>query len=219
MALNINYNGQIKQNSTPVIYFNLTDFSTNADKTGVSSVTVYYSKNGGNVTELSNATITEMSSTNMPGIYKISLTTDLTDTIGQLLIIIGATDCNTIKLLYDVVGNVAKDIYDRLGTPNGSSLSADIASIKNDTTNIDTNIDTIGTEITSLESDVTSINNNVSSIKTKTDLMTFEGNWIKSAPQTAVNAAIVSQAVRDAIAETVWAQSGASIPFRTQGGD
>lgn len=62
-----------------VIYFvalDATDLKTR--ETGLSSFTVYRSRNGGAATAYTTPTVTEVSSANMPGVYKLLLDEDMT---------------------------------------------------------------------------------------------------------------------------------------------
>jgi hypothetical protein len=67
-----------------VIYFvavDGTDLITR--KTGLSSFTVYRSRNGGSATAFTTPTVTEVSSSNMPGVYKILLDEDMSIDAGD----------------------------------------------------------------------------------------------------------------------------------------
>lgn len=62
-----------------VIYFvavDSTDLKTR--ETGLSSFTVYRSRNGGTATAMTTPTVTEVDGTNMPGVYKLLLDEDMT---------------------------------------------------------------------------------------------------------------------------------------------
>lgn len=62
-----------------VIYFvavDSTDLKTR--ETGLSSFTVYRSRNGGSATAFTTPTVTEVSAANMPGVYKLLLDEDMT---------------------------------------------------------------------------------------------------------------------------------------------
>lgn len=61
-----------------VIYFEAFDSTDHVSrKTGLSSFTVYRSRNGGTATAYTTPTITEVSSSNMPGVYKFLLDEDM----------------------------------------------------------------------------------------------------------------------------------------------
>lgn len=76
---------KIKSGDTAqVMYFvavDATDFVTR--KTGLSSFTVYRSRGGGAATAMTTPTVTELSSANMPGAYKLLLDEDMTITSGK----------------------------------------------------------------------------------------------------------------------------------------
>ena len=165
---NINFRGELKQNSAPEIYFNLIDSVANTDKTGVATITAYYSKNGGSAVSLS-PTFGEISAANMPGVYKLTLTTAMTDTLGELCIYISATDAHNVKLAYQVVANIASEIKAV-----------------------------------------------VDAIRAQTDIFTFTGANVNSAPQSELTVATVTQAAKDSIAEGIWATPSVRVPFRSQ---
>lgn len=58
-----------------------TDFTTR--ETGLSSFTVYRSRNGGTATAMTTPTVTELDATNMPGVYKLLLDEDMTIDAGD----------------------------------------------------------------------------------------------------------------------------------------
>lgn len=67
-----------------VIYFvavDATDLKTR--ETGLSSFTVYRSRDGGTATAMTTPTVTELSAANMPGVYKLLLDEDMTITAGN----------------------------------------------------------------------------------------------------------------------------------------
>lgn len=84
----------------PVKLVDATDRVT--EETGITSPTVYYSKAGGAATALSTPTFTELSATNMPGIYLLTLTTAMTDTAGPLVVTVTKTGCAPASLVVDV---------------------------------------------------------------------------------------------------------------------
>lgn len=59
-----------------------TDFTTR--ETGLSSFTVYRSRNGGTATAMTTPTVTELDATNMPGVYTLLLDEDMAVTTGNL---------------------------------------------------------------------------------------------------------------------------------------
>jgi hypothetical protein len=64
---------------TKLLYFvavDATDLVTR--ETGLSSFTVYRSRNGGTATAMTTPTVTEVDSTNMPGVYKLLVDEDTT---------------------------------------------------------------------------------------------------------------------------------------------
>lgn len=61
-----------------VIYFIARDSNTRGRKTGLSSFTVYRSRNGAAATLYTTPTITELSAANMPGVYALLIDEDTT---------------------------------------------------------------------------------------------------------------------------------------------
>jgi len=103
---------QVKQSTESVIYVYLADATDGyTPETGVTSPTVYLTKNGGTPAVPSSLAFAELDSTNMPGWYKITLSTTDTNTLGPLGI-----DCyksgtsRHFPLAVDVVANVVADV-------------------------------------------------------------------------------------------------------------
>lgn len=68
-----------------VIYFVAVDSTDRVTrKTGLSSFTVYRSRNGGSATAMTTPTVTELSSANMPGVYSLLLDEDMTIDSGDV---------------------------------------------------------------------------------------------------------------------------------------
>lgn len=73
----------VSGNITSVIYFIAVDPSDlTTRETGLSSFTVYRSRNGGASTAMTTPTVTEVDSTNMPGVYKLLVDEDTTIDFG-----------------------------------------------------------------------------------------------------------------------------------------
>lgn len=103
--------------------------------------------------------------TNMPGCYQLGIPDAAlaTGANSVLVLLKGATNMAPLVLEIELVENVVKDAFDRLGAPAGASVSADVAAVKSDT----------------------------GGIKTKTDQLTFTGankvdaslrDWLGTAP-------------------------------------
>ena len=148
------------------IYFigvDATDFATR--ETGLSTFTVYRSRNGGAPAAMTTPTINETDGTNMPGVYELLLDEDMTIDAGddsqEMVFHIThagmAPVTRTIELYRPkiTVGETSTaqtgDSFARLGAPAGASVSADVAAVKVDTaailvdtgTTLDAKIDTI----------------------------------------------------------------------------
>ena len=142
------------------IYFvavDATDFTTR--ETGLSSFTVYRSRDGGAAAAMTTPTINETDSTNMPGVYELLLDEDMTIGSGndteemsfhithagmapvtrvielyRPKITTGETltvSSGAVSTVTTLTGHTAQtgDNYARLGAPAGASISVDIADI------------------------------------------------------------------------------------------
>jgi prepilin-type N-terminal cleavage/methylation domain-containing protein len=121
---------EIKQSSSPVINVLLRNASNLSQAiTGLngSNVTVSYKKATGAYANLSTPTMTEISSTAMPGLYNLSLNSSVTDTVGQVVIYTSATGAETYRGLYDVVANLEADTYTALG--NGTVVAGNLTTM------------------------------------------------------------------------------------------
>lgn len=139
------------------------DFSTR--ETGLSSFTVYRSRNGGAAAAFTTPTINETDSTNMPGVYELLLDEDTTIDAGddsqEMVLHITHAGMSPVTRTIELyrpkitVGETSTaqtgDSFARLGAPAGASVSADVAAVKVDTaailvdtgTTLDAKIDTI----------------------------------------------------------------------------
>lgn len=106
----------------PVILVNTTDGYT--PTTGATSPTVYYLQQNGTQQSLGSPAFTEINATNMPGLYTLNVTADMTNTTGQLVIYVTKAGSRTYRCLGDVVGNLEADTYTLLGTVNTTVTSA-----------------------------------------------------------------------------------------------
>lgn len=99
-------------------------------KTGL-TLTIYASKAAGTPAAIT-PTVTQLDSTNCPGLYKLALTTGHTDTLGELQLHVTAAGADPTDQAHQVVldlPGVAQtgDNYARIGAPTGASIAADIA--------------------------------------------------------------------------------------------
>jgi hypothetical protein len=147
---------EIKQSTSfqTIVFFQ--DSTTGAGYTGLngSDVTVYLSKHG----DTSN-TVTisptppgwaEISSTNSPGLYKFTLSTTDTNTLGYLCLSAKTATAGVDPYIavFEIVANLEADTYARIGAPVGASISADIANVD------DLTADAVWDELTSGHSTV-----------------------------------------------------------------
>lgn len=140
------------------------DTVNNVGKTGDASNITLRGVRDGTLFTPSAPSITQVDSTNLPGVYKASLTAS--ENNGTLLTLGGkssSTGCVIIPVSWS--NELTGDAYARLGAPSGASVSADIAAVKSDTgaTLADTN---------ELQTDLTNggrLDLLVDAIKAKTD--------------------------------------------------
>lgn len=149
-----------------------TDLSTR--ETGLSSFTVYRSRNGAAAAAYTTPTIAQVDATNMPGVYTLLLDEDMTIASGndseEVCLHITQASMAPVTRVFELYRpkitegstSVAQtgDSFARLGAPAGASVSADIATI-------DSNVDAI------LVDTGTTLDTNITAIKTKTDSLTF----------------------------------------------
>lgn len=112
------YQGELKQSTAKdvtILLISSTDHI--AGKTGA-TLTIYASKNGAAHAAIT-PTVTELDSTNAPGVYKLAFTTTHTNTVGELQLHITATGADPA----DYKWNVSARILDDLAYPATSGRS------------------------------------------------------------------------------------------------
>ena len=109
-------------------------------KTGLSNsdVTVSIQKQAGTsvVKTLSVSDWFEVDAVWMPGVYDVLLSASDTDTFGYIKYTVNSFWCDPYFGLLEVRANLEADTYNRIGSPVGASISADIASIDNGTSDL-----------------------------------------------------------------------------------
>ena len=108
------------------------DTVNNVGKTGDASNITLRGVRDGTLFTPSEPSITQVDSTNLPGVYKASLTAS--ENNGTLLTLGGkssSTGCVIIPVSWS--NELTGDAFARLGAPAGASVSADIAAVKSDT--------------------------------------------------------------------------------------
>ncbi len=101
-------------------------------KTGLSAgLTIYLTKGAGTPAVIT-PTVTELDATNVPGLYKLALTTTHTNTLGEFQLHVTGAAADPTDVTHQVVLDLpgiaqTGDAYARLGAPAGASVSADIA--------------------------------------------------------------------------------------------
>ncbi len=122
------------------------DTANNAGKTGdASNITVRGVRDGTLFTP-SDPSITQVDSTNLPGVYKVSLTAG--ENNGTFLTLGGkssSTGCVIIPVSWS--NELTGDAFARLGAPAGASVSADIAAVKSETAAIVTDTNELQTDL------------------------------------------------------------------------
>ncbi len=97
-------------------------------KTGLSAgLTIYATKDGGTPAVIT-PTVTELDSTNVPGLYNLALTTTHTNTLGELQLHITASGADPTDVAHQVVTDLpgiaqTGDSFARIGS-NGAGLTA-----------------------------------------------------------------------------------------------
>lgn len=122
------FEGQLKQ-STQVTVTVLMISSTDhiAGKTGLSAgLTIYASKAGGTPASIS-PTVSELDSTNMPGLYSLVLTTTHTNTLGELAIRVSGSGADPTDVKWQVMARLNDDLA--YPATSGRSMVVDAAGL------------------------------------------------------------------------------------------
>jgi|GEM_PF-4158712 len=104
----------------PIKLFDLADHVT--PKTGVAAPTITLSKNGGAFASPSDGAWAELAG----GVYIVTLDATDTDTVGWIVLRVIGAGADEASVLAYVRAITEKQIYDRVGTPIGASISADL---------------------------------------------------------------------------------------------
>ena len=119
-------------NTAVTVNFVCWDTANNVGKTGDASNITLRGVRDGTLFTPSAPSITQVDSTNLPGVYKASLTAS--ENNGTFLTLGGkssSTGCVIIPVSWS--NELTGDAFARLGAPAGASVSADIAAVKSDT--------------------------------------------------------------------------------------
>ena len=185
--------------TTKYIYFfavDATDFTT--PETGLSSFTVYRSRNGGTAAAMTTPTINETDATNMPGVYELLVDEDTTidagDDTQEMAFHIShagmAPVTRTIELYrpkvtagYTLGVGSDGDLLEVNTLTGHTAQTGDSyarigapagASVSADIATIDTNVDSVLTDTgTTIPATITTIDTVVDAIKVQTDKMTW----------------------------------------------
>ena len=123
------------------------DTVNNVGKTGDASNITLRGVRDGTLFTPSEPSITQVDSTNLPGVYKASLTAS--ENNGTLLTLGGkssSTGCVIIPVSWS--NELTGDAFARLGAPAGASVSADIAAVKAKTDNLPASPAAVGSAMT-----------------------------------------------------------------------
>ena len=201
-----------------------TDFATR--ETGLSSFTVYRSRNGGTATAMTTPTVAELDATNMPGVYTLLLDEDMTigggnDTEEMVFHITQASMApvtRTIELFVPTDVAAALATYD---APTKAEMDSGFAGLNDlSAAQVNAEVDTaIGDAALATAASLATVDSNVDAILTDTnELQTNQGDWATAtgfataAAITALNdlsAADVNSEVDTAIADAGLATSAA----------
>ena len=145
------------------------DTVNNVGKTGDASNITLRGVRDGTLFTPSEPSITQVDSTNLPGVYKASLTAS--ENNGTLLTLGGkssSTGCVIIPVSWS--NELTGDAFARLGAPAGASVSADIAAIKAKTDNLPASPAAVGSAMT-----LTSAYDAAKSAASQASVTTIEG--------------------------------------------
>ena len=201
-----------------------TDFATR--ETGLSSFTVYRSRNGGTATAMTTPTVAELDATNMPGVYTLLLDEDMTigggnDTEEMVFHITQASMApvtRTIELFAPTDVAAALATYD---APTKAEMDSGFAGLNNlSAADVNAEVDTaISDAALATAANLATVGSNVDAILVDTnELQTNQGDWATAtgfataAAITALNdlsAADVNSEVDTAIADAGLATSAA----------
>ncbi|MGB3999889.1 MAG: hypothetical protein WBM23_08340 [Desulfomonilia bacterium] len=145
------------------------DTVNNVGKTGDASNITLRGVRDGTLFTPSEPSITQVDSTNLPGVYKASLTAS--ENNGTLLTLGGkssSTGCVIIPVSWS--NELTGDAFARLGAPAGASVSADIAAVKAKTDNLPASPAAVGSAMT-----LTSAYDAAKSAASQASVTTIEG--------------------------------------------
>jgi hypothetical protein len=106
---------EIKKSATPklpVVLIDSTDHITG--KTGITSPTVYYVVQDGSAAQKTSPTFAELDATNMKGLYRLTLDSTMTGTVGKLVVYVTKTGCDDFRAEVDIVDNLESDSYGKV---------------------------------------------------------------------------------------------------------
>ena len=156
-------------NTAVTVSFVCWDTANNVGKTGDASNITLRGVRDGTLFTPSEPSITQVDSTNLPGVYKASLTAS--ENNGTLLTLGGkssSTGCVIIPVSWS--NELTGDAFARLGAPAGASVSADIAAIKAKTDNLPASPAAVGSAMT-----LTSAYDAAKSAASQASVTTIEG--------------------------------------------
>ncbi len=157
------------KNAAITVQFVVWDTANNVGKTGDASNITLRGVRDGTLFTPSAPSITQVDSTNLPGVYKASLTAS--ENNGTFLTLGGkssSTGCVIIPVSWS--NELTGDAFARLGAPAGASVSADIAAIKAKTDNLPASPAAVGSAMT-----LTSAYDAAKSAASQASVTTIEG--------------------------------------------
>lgn len=165
----------------PVVLVSALDGTTPIpSKSGADLTAVFFKADGTTASyAVSGLTFTELTTgiANATGTYQLTVPSGVNSVAGPVLGVLSVSGCKIERVAFDVVTNIESDTYTRIGTPV-VTVSADIASIKSDTSTISTSvgsnlgtnvsaIDTkIGTPVVSVSADIAGVQTTTNTINT-----------------------------------------------------
>lgn len=165
----------------PVVLVSALDGTTPIpSKSGADLTAVFFKADGTTASyAVSGLTFTELTTgiANATGTYQLTVPSGVNSVAGPVLGVLSVSGCKIERVAFDVVTNIESDTYTRIGTPV-VTVSADIASIKSDTSTISTSvgsnlgtnvsaIDTkIGTPVVSVSADIAGVQTTANTLNT-----------------------------------------------------
>jgi len=171
-----------KQSTAQVVTVILSSGGTPVTGLGAADIDAYVSKNGGTPAVYNlTGNVTELSAANMPGLYAVDFDAGVTNTVGELVILLKDTTVSGVFDQYAIRATIFAILFNELDasitTSEGNVTSALSTTETNLTVEIDQNeakIDTVNTNVSGFTADIDAIkgpgyDENFHSLKVQSD--------------------------------------------------